>query len=113
MELYTDNLEPKKWASNEINFVQEMTTHVESMLTESNNIAHDIEYVSNQLAKRFDVASVNENEKKRKAKRVKEQKSKTKKKRSIVEKSKVGCPNTMSDMSGDDDIVIDILDDNL
>lgn len=113
MELYADYLEPKNWAANEINFVQEMTTHVESMLTESNNIAHDIEHVSNQLAKRFDVASVNENERKRKAKRVKEQKSKTKKKRSIAEKSKVGCPSTMSDMSSDDDIPIDILDDKL
>ena len=43
------------------------------MLKESEHTAHDIEHVSNQLKKRSDVASVNENEKKRKAKRGKDQ----------------------------------------
>ena len=85
MELYRDNLEPKNWASNEIAFIQAMTTQTEKLLTESEHIAHDIEHVSNQLNKRFDVACVSENEKKRKAKKAKEQKSNAKKKRSIVE----------------------------
>ena len=64
MELYRDNLEPKNWASNEIAFIQAMTTQTEKLLTESEHIAHDIEHVSNQLNKRFDVACISENEKK-------------------------------------------------
>lgn len=113
MELYGDNLEVKSWASNEIAFIQAMTIQTEKTLLELERIANDVEHVSNQLKKRFDVASVSENENKRKAKRAKEQRSKAKKKRSIVEKSKVGCPSTKSDMSSDDDISIDILDDEL
>ncbi|CAB4002806.1 Hypothetical predicted protein [Paramuricea clavata] len=38
-ELYGDNLEPKKWASNEIAFVQAMTAQTGEMLKESEEIA--------------------------------------------------------------------------
>ena len=70
-ELYGDNLEPKKWASNEIAFVQAMTAQTGEMLKESEEIANDIEHINNQLRKRFDAASVNDYEKKRKMKRAK------------------------------------------
>ena len=107
-ELYGDNLQPKKWASNEIAFVQAMTAQAGEMLKESEGIANDIEHINNQLRKRLDATSVNDYEKKRKMKRAKEQKSKAKKKRSIVAaRRKV---DLKSDMSSDD-MRIDILDD--
>ena len=112
IELYEDNLEPKKWAGNEITFLQAKTTQVENMLKESEHISHEIEFVCCQLRKRFDMAAVNENERKRKAKGVKEQRSKTKKKRSIVKKSKIDSFKSTYDSSTDEDThVIHILSD--
>ena len=97
------NLEPKKWASNEIAFLEAKIAQIENMRAESEHIAHDIEHVCSLLRKRFD----NESERKRKAKRVKEQRSKSKKKRNMAKKSiKVD-----SDEGTDD--VIDILDDEM
>ena len=105
--MYGDNLEPKKWASNEIAFLEAKIAQIENMRTESEHIAHDIEHVCSLLRKRFDMASVNESERKRKAKRVKEQRSKSKKKRNMAKKSiKVNCDE-------DTDDVIDILDDEM
>ena len=107
IELYGDNLEPKKWASNEIAFLVAKIAQIENMLTESEHIAHDIEHVCSLLRKRFDMASVNESERKRKAKRVKEQRSKSKKKRNMAKKS------IKVDSDEDTDDVIDILDDEM
>ena len=105
--MYGDNLEPKKWASNEIAFLEAKIAQIENMRTESEHIAHDIEHVCSLLRKRFDMASVNESERKRKAKRVKEQRSKSKKKRNIAKKS------IKVDSDEDTDDVIDILDDGM
>ena len=84
------------------------------MLKESEHISHNIEFVFSQLRNRFDMATVNKNERKRKAKRIKEQRSKNKKKRSIVKKSKVDSSKPTYDSSTDEDTdVIDILDDEI
>ena len=77
--MYGDNLEPKKWASNEIAFLEAKIAQIENTRTESEHIDHDIEHVCSLLRKRFDMASVNESERERNAKRVKEQRSKIQK----------------------------------
>ena len=97
-------------------FFQAKTTQIENMLKESEHISHNIEFDCSQLRNRFDMATctVNENERKRKAKRIKEQRSKNKKKRSIVKKSKVDSSKPTYDSSTDEDTdVIDILDDEI
>ena len=71
------------WAGNEITFLQAKTTQMENMFKASKHISHEIEFVCTQLRKRFDMAAVNENERKRKAKRVKEQRRKTKKREAL------------------------------
>ena len=43
--------EAKKWASNEIAFVQAKIGQTSELLKESEQIAHDVEHVSNQLIK--------------------------------------------------------------
>lgn len=79
-ELYGEDMEPKKCASNEIAFVQLAKIEVtDELLNESKQIVNDVEHVSDQLIKRFDPHSVHENERKRKVKRAKEQRSKAKK----------------------------------
>ena len=70
--------EAKKWASNEIAFVQAKIGQTSELLKESEQIAHDVEHVSNPLIKRFDSSTVHESEKKGKLKRAKEQRSKAK-----------------------------------
>ena len=80
-ELYGEDMDAKKWASNEITFVLARIQQIEELSNECEKIANDMEHVSNQLMKRFDSRSVRESEEKRKLKRAKEQRSKAKKKR--------------------------------
>ena len=68
-ELYGEDLVAKKWASNEIAFVQEKMQETDLLLKESEQISHDLDHVSNQLNKRFDSSTVHESEKTHKLKR--------------------------------------------
>lgn len=52
-ELYGEDMEPKKWANNEIAFVQLKIEEADKMLDESRKIFHDVEHVSNQVIKRL------------------------------------------------------------
>ena len=105
-ELYGEDLEAKKWASNEIAFVLPTIRQLEELINESEKIANDVEHVSNQLMKRFDSSTVRESEEKRKLKRAKEQRSKAKKKRQTVKMSKPVSSNVADDSSSDDPIDI-------
>ena len=83
-ELFDDELKPKPWASNEIEFVTSNLSKMDCLVTGTNVIAQDIQYVFHQLEKRCDAASIRSNEQKRKARRHIEQRYKAKRKRASV-----------------------------
>ena len=80
-ELFDDELKPRPWASNEIEFVNLNLNKMDCLVTRTNIIAQDIQYVFHQLEKRFDAASIRSNVQKLKAGRHIEQRYKAKRKR--------------------------------
>ena len=61
-ELFDDELKPRPWASNEIEFVNLNLNKMDCLVTGTNVIPQDIQYVFHQLEKRFDAASIRSNE---------------------------------------------------
>ena len=106
-ELFDEELTPRPWASNEIEFVNSNLNKMDCLVTGTNVIAHDIQYVFHQLEKRFDAASIRSNEQNRKARRHNEQRYKAKRKRASVAMRKMALnrnTNNGNDRNdGDDD----------
>ena len=102
-EMY-DELKPRHWASNGIEFVNYNCDKMDCLVAGTNFIAQDIQYVFHQLEKRFDAASISSNEQKRKARRHTEQRYKAKRKRAPAAMSKMTLNRNTNDGSdGDDD----------
>ena len=105
-ELFDDELKPRPWASNEIEFVNSNLNKMDCLVTGTNVIAQDIQYVFHQLEKKSDAASIRSNEQKRKARRHIEQRYKAKRMRASVAMRKMALNRNTNDGNdgGDDDV---------
>ena len=61
-ELYSPDFKLRPWASNELTFVEEELSVVETMIKEMQSILNDIAYFLHQLQKRFGEAHVLQSE---------------------------------------------------
>ena len=75
-ELYGENMEPKSWATDELNFLKDSSSVIDKMVGGTEQKMHDVQYILTQLEKRFDESEVRKCEKRRRNRRDKENRSK-------------------------------------